>query len=221
MHISIINWDKYNKRKDIKSPWWFALNNRFLEDPDLFGFTHSELIAFIYLMCQASQKKSSYFEINFDHAAKVSNIDGDTLRMCISKLKKLRIVTTKSVRITNGSRTRHVRHPFATLHDKTLQNNTYAQKQVLRESVLTKIYEEYPRKVGKGRGLAKLKDQLKTEDDLEKCLCAVLRFKKYHIEKRTESQYIPHFSTWVSSWQDCLDDDFGYTEQAVSRAQRI
>lgn len=122
MEITILKWDKYNPRKDIKHPSWFALSNRFLEDPDLFGFEPAELKAMLYLFCQASQKNSADVSINFQHAERVCQIKNKDLR---SAIEKLSVIGSVRVRTDHERiRTYHERARTQTSRDNTIQDNT-------------------------------------------------------------------------------------------------
>lgn len=74
---------------------------------------------------------------------------------------------------------------------------------------LDKIYQEYPRKMGKAAGLKRLAKEIQSENDLSQCLVATQNFVRYHAERKTEEQYLPYFSTFVSTWRDWLDPAYG------------
>lgn len=88
------------------------------------------------------------------------------------------------------------------------------------------IYKLYPRKLGKAKGL-KLCAKIKSLAEFQELEKAVLRFIQYHQRKNTEIVYIPHFSTFMSSWRDWLDPSTGeeysmsYDDQAVLLATKI
>jgi len=119
IQIEIVNWDKHNPRKDIKHPNWFALSNRFLEDPDFFDFTAIEIKAVLYVWCQASQKNSSTLVIRPAHAKRVCDIDPRSLDSCLTRLENLGHVRrcTESVR----SRTPSVHDKQTDTTNRTLQ----------------------------------------------------------------------------------------------------
>lgn len=97
--------------------------------------------------------------------------------------------------------------------DKELTIDVAKAPRVIFE--LEKIYELYPRKVGKKSGLKKLQSQIKTKEDFDKLDQAVKNIAKYHKSKRTESQFIPHFATWVSSWEDSLHGEYAGQKQKI------
>lgn len=73
------------------------------------------------------------------------------------------------------------------------------------------IYQEYPRKDGKQVGIQSCKSQIKTQDEYEKLLSAVRRYRVLCEREGTEKKFIKHFSTFVQGgkWRDYLDPDTG------------
>ncbi len=72
-----------------------------------------------------------------------------------------------------------------------------------------KVYEKYPRKVGKKRGLTTLKSTIKTPELLLAACQAVDNYKSYLEQSKTEPQFIKHFSTFANEWTDWLDASTG------------
>ncbi len=81
---------------------------------------------------------------------------------------------------------------------------------------LEELYQRYPHKVGKSEGLKKLQKQIASPEDLEKLHRAMDRFISMHKKKGTDEKYLPHFSTWVSTWRDWLDADAGTVSRPVA-----
>lgn len=213
--VKIRSWEKYNKRKDIKRPHWFALSNTILEDPDLFNLTNGEMLAYIYILCQASKKQSDEISINLTHAQKVSNIKQSDMLNAIEKLNKLQIlidIRTESVQNPYGSvrdpnaSVRHTTLQDTTLHNKTIQNNAHFEMGV---RVFNDLYKSYPKKIGKAKGLARLKTQLKSDEDINNFNLAVKNYCNYCSNNAIEQRFIKHFSTFVNEWQDWLDPETG------------
>lgn len=75
---------------------------------------------------------------------------------------------------------------------------------------LAEIYQtHYPLKKGKEKGLARAAIQIKTETDAELLVQAIEAYKADLAKNNTESKYIKHFDTFMSSWRDWLDPDAG------------
>ena len=79
----------------------------------------------------------------------------------------------------------------------------------MKDEVFESIYRLYPKKMGKSKGLQKYKKQVKTEKDQNDLKRAIHSFIKYHENRGTEEQFIPYFSTFMTSWRDWLEDDTG------------
>jgi Helix-turn-helix domain len=73
------------------------------------------------------------------------------------------------------------------------------------EDQIIEAYKTYPIKKGKTVGVKKLSKQIKSEEDLELLKKAI---QNYALEcKDKEPQYIKHFSTFASCWQDFIELD--------------
>lgn len=86
--------------------------------------------------------------------------------------------------------------------------NTIAQNKF----ELERFYELYPRKIGKKRGLAKLKTIVKDQETYDMVKLAIENYGKYCSNQKLEARYIKHFSTFVNSWEDWIELP---TEKAV------
>lgn len=187
MEITILKWAKYNPRKDIKHPSWFALSNRFLEDPDLFEFTAHELKGMLYIFCQASQKNSADILINFNHAERVCQIKSEHLESAIKKLNDI-----GAVRI----RTESVRARTQTSRDNTIQDNTNTHTR-RTEFDFDGLYGLFPRKEGKAVGMARLKKRITTQEDFNKFASAVRRYASLVKSENRKREHILMWSSFV------------------------
>jgi hypothetical protein len=71
---------------------------------------------------------------------------------------------------------------------------------------MNRVYAEYPRKEGKSKGLAKLAKALRTPSDLESCIAAA---RAYAAHCAISGQYLKHFDTWTSEWEDWVPGEDG------------
>ena len=121
-NIIVLQWEKYNPRKDVKHPRWFAFSNRMIEDPDFFSFSSGEFKAWIYILSQCSQRNASQIVANVTHLQQVCAIKIDEFEGALKKLSNIgaiRFSRTRSVRIC----TDRVRDTTdITLQDITLQD---------------------------------------------------------------------------------------------------
>lgn len=196
--VTVINWGKYNPRKDYKTPFWFALSNRVLEDPDLFELDPIEFKAFIYILCQVSQKKGESASIRFTHADRVSNLKPKALKSAIEKLVRLGIITANEelTREDSNSRTKN----------KTEQYDTDATNM----SDFDEIYKNYPRHEGKAVGHKRLVSRNYDEPTLELFANSVDGYSMKTRHEKTDLKFIKLWATFIGTgdnepWRDFID----------------
>lgn len=102
--ITILNWAKFNPRKDVKSSSWFRLDHGIFENPDFYDFSHAELVALIYLLSIASKKNSGTFAINYQHAERIGRLSRENLDSTIKKLQAIQFLNLDD---TDALRARH------------------------------------------------------------------------------------------------------------------
>lgn len=202
--LEILEWRTFNPRKDIKSPTWFALSNRVLEDPAIFSFSSDEFKAMIYIFCQASQKNKPRIVVYFDHARRVCAISKLHLLGCIKKLEK-----AQSIRVFVEICTRSVRDPNSTLHYKTLQDTTDNNAQSDDFAI---FWSSYPRKIGKSKAKKIFERAVKEGAKTEDIVFARDAYRKYLTDNKIEPQFILHASTFMNQWADWLASDAGVAE---------
>ena len=66
------------------------------------------------------------------------------------------------------------------------------------------VYDYYPRKEGRAKGIQWLKTHVKSEPKFRDVMTAVQCFSSQIEEEGREKKYIPLFSTWVKSYTDYL-----------------
>lgn len=110
--VTVLSWDTYNPRKDLKATSWFRLQNSLFEDPNFYDFSHSELLVWIYLLMQCSKKQAGTIRLNLAHAERVGRLRKQDIASALEKLELLQCVHTD---VTSTSRERHA--------DVTLRTN--------------------------------------------------------------------------------------------------
>lgn len=204
MELQFLNWEKYNKRRGgIKTPVWFAFNDKFFLDPIIMEMSNEEKLSLIFLLCEASQQNANGFLIVSETKfTRLTNIDTIHLESTISKLLKSKVAIAR--------RTRRVHH--TTRQDITRHNITEKSLPDGRESAFDFeiLYQNYPRKIGKAKGIATLVKTIKSQSDYEALARAIENYAKDIKKKQTEEKYIKHFSTFIGSkenqaWRDYVD----------------
>jgi hypothetical protein len=118
--LEIINWSKFNPRKDLKATTWFRLQNTLFEDPNLFEWSHSELLFWIYLLSLASKKQSGIIRLSYAHATRIGRFEVADVESAIQKLIELECVRIVSVvRNEDVTSTSHARDTTDERTDET------------------------------------------------------------------------------------------------------
>lgn len=118
--ITVVNWDKFNPRKDLKATSWFRMQNSIFEDPDFFDFSHAEFSALFYILCQCSKKQCGTIRVNYAHANRIGRLDTAELKSAIDKLVKIQFVQiTNEVRHADVTSTSHARNTTNERTDET------------------------------------------------------------------------------------------------------
>lgn len=119
----------------------------------------------------------------------------------------------KGANKTNGGR-RNSADPSAEIPPRRKSGNRVGEKSASQRSETEKantsafdlelVYQHYPRKKGKSKGLEKLEQLIKNQADFDRLMCGVIAFAQEQARDRTELKFIPYFSTWVSDkvWLD-------------------
>lgn len=79
------------------------------------------------------------------------------------------------------------------------------------------IYVHYPRKAGKKQGIEKAKRQVKTREQFDNLKRAIQRYAAYCVEKKLAPEYIRYFSSFMTAWEDWLEEGAGGVATQASR----
>lgn len=74
------------------------------------------------------------------------------------------------------------------------------------------LYEKYPRKEGKKKGLAKCRLEIKTQEKFIALSRAIDRYKEYCVREKKEPRFIRHFATFMGIWEDWTDPETGTSQ---------
>lgn len=119
--VTILNWEKYNPRKDIKNSSWLRFQHDLFENWQFFDFDHGEIAFWVYLLCQASRRnEGGKVTVNFEHAHRTAKLCPTVIKSAIGKLVKNQVVTCRTLR----GRYADVIDPYATRRDVTRRNGT-------------------------------------------------------------------------------------------------
>jgi hypothetical protein len=119
IEVTILNWEKYQFRKEVKNPSWFRLENRMWNDQQFFYFSAEERWIWVCLLSLASQKQSATLLVNEDWLSQDSRVGIPTITSALKKLKE-----NKCLEYTLHERNVHVQPCNPTLHNSTVHNIT-------------------------------------------------------------------------------------------------
>lgn len=229
--IRIENWEQFNKRDDIKRPYWFAVPNRLFEQHNIVGLDLETIAVYLYLLCQASQQQSDgEVDVWPEHAQRIGNIPQKIL------VSALRDLVDRGIISTNGSE-RICTDPDGNVRYTTRQDTTKyilsdeiakePKKQAIKKEKpnfdFEALYSVYPRKRGKSAGMARLAARIESWDEYEAFARAVRKYAHECRMERREERFILHWSSFVGAegkepWKDYADPEKPKTPPPISAA---
>jgi len=123
IHVTILNWEKYQFRKEVKNPSWFRLENRMWNDQQFFYFSAEERWIWVCLLSLASQKQSATLVVNQDWLSQDARVGIPTISSALEKLKD-----NGCLEFTLHERHAHVQVCDSTRHNITRHNKTEHNK---------------------------------------------------------------------------------------------
>jgi len=82
------------------------------------------------------------------------------------------------------------------------------------------VYQGYPRKQGKQRGMKTAYSQVKTDQDYTDLQTAVANYAAYCRREISEPRYIKQFSTFMSEWRDWVNPEVGLAGPTPSEIEK-
>lgn len=131
MIIHVINWEKFNPRKDLKATSWLRLQNTLFEDPAFFDFDHGELCFWIYLLSLASKKMSGVVRFSSAHAERIGRFKKSTWESALLKLTELQCVRIERDAATiDDTRTTRAEHDHVPLRNERTNETNVTERDV-------------------------------------------------------------------------------------------
>jgi len=194
MEIEIINWDKYNPKRDQTTYTWLRLNNDFAADQKLYGLSPQQKYAFIIILCECSKHNASKITLEPEWLSYICSVSQTEINELLIYLEKKGIASV-------GDRT--LPHTTADVRHTTPTNETneHNERTNIIAQQVEQLYLKYPRKEGKTKGIQKLSKEMKTPEDLTLLEKSISNYTKVC---GTEKKYIKHFSTFAGCWRDYL-----------------
>jgi hypothetical protein len=211
--------EKYQQRTGgYKKCWWFSFSNNFFDDEEMGELTNDEKLVFIYILCEASKQQKKEVFISLKFMQQKIDVKKEVILSAVDKLHYFQIVTpikSKSVQSLSRICKQSGADLFGTEQNRTeekrKEKNIYAHQDErvssFKFSDWVWVYDEYPKKIGKKKGLEKLKRIMKTEQIAHKYYDAQCNYIRYVEEIRLDNQFIKQFDTFVNSWEDWEKSD--------------
>lgn len=74
LNIEVLNWEKYNPKRDQKTYTWLRLDNGFATSADLWGLTAEQKFVWILILCQCSKKNSGSIDLTIEFLADLAKV---------------------------------------------------------------------------------------------------------------------------------------------------
>lgn len=198
VEIEILNWEKFNPRKDVTNPSWFRLEHSFMFDPEWDHLDGQEIAVWIYLLAYASFKKP-VFDFDIDTIARKARVTKAKAETAIEKLKDLQCIS-----VTSRARDADVTPTCTTERN---ERNVTGRNETKRDGVfsddifkpqdLADLWNAHCSSLPKASKLnstrtSKARDQIKKHPAPEYWLEAIAKF--------TKSDFC------LNQWRPCFDD---------------
>jgi hypothetical protein len=206
--IEVVNWKRFNPRNDVRESSWFRMSHDLFTRPDMHDFTPSEIAYWVFILCSCSYENTGTVRLHHGHASRTGKFKAPIVRSALAKLERNQMI---KIIARNADVTPTCSTDETDGRDET--RRIYPRTPKARSDFdFRAVYQAYPRKLGKAKGLAKAAKDVKTDADYQALVGAVGRFVEHHRSAGTEEKFIPHFSTFMSEWRDWTEPDTGKGE---------
>ncbi len=97
LEITIVNWEKYNPKRDQKTYTWFKIQNNLPFSVSIEGLDFKDRWVFICLLCEASRKNNATFSTSLDILSRVTGVNNNELLVSLEKIAKNSIISSVSL----------------------------------------------------------------------------------------------------------------------------
>lgn len=96
MEISILKWDEYNSKRDLKTPFWFKVNVNIGQSRSLFGLSCSTKWVWVCLLSEAMRQRSGKFILNVEWASHFWGLKKSDITEAVNLLNENGLLTLDS-----------------------------------------------------------------------------------------------------------------------------
>lgn len=211
--ITVINWEKYNKQSErYRHPSWFLIKNDVIASQSLLGLSTEQKWLWIIILSECSRKNSGNIRLRIKWLINTSSLSVDSVKEAIEILTENGAIIINA--ITDCQLTDSKLSIDNTTYKQTNKHN--AQKLIaapkgtpspngeLDKFDFDRIYQQYPRKLGKKQGMLVCRRQITTQAKYDALQTALNNYKAEIERLGTKPEYIKHFSTFMNNWEDYL-----------------
>ena len=199
--IEVVNWLEYNPRMDSKKPTWFRFENSIATGSGFSDLSAEQKWLWVFILSLVSQANGQPIVWKSIYCQKMTGISIKKQDSTIEILEKfVRLRVSREVTLRDSPAT-----------DGRTDGRTNGQLPPSAVFDFEKIYEKYPRKEGKTKGLKQCVAQIKTQEDFDFLCSSVDRYRRKILADGTDPKFIKHFSSFMSSWRDWIDPHVGKT----------
>lgn len=203
LEIEILNWEKYNPKRDQKTYTWLRLDNGISTDPELFGLDAEQRYVWIVLLCQASQQNSGRIRVAPGFLEHITGVSTKKIAKLFEFLQRKPVI-----KLHDRARSHDavVTTPtYERTNERTNETNERDERDDTRPSEVSvelnfeSVAQEYPNPRGRSEGVSRLKKLVTTPDEFERFSKAVRNYAEQCRLDQTEQRFIKHFSSFVGS----------------------
>lgn len=243
VEITIVNWQKHQEygaatRSDRphQALRWLKLNNMVYRSVSLYQLNDAEKWAFICLLCLYGQKGGKKTRIPLDWWEFETRVQRKILLSCLDKLNGNTVVyqpvyhevPPDKIRVDKSRSEESIKDYCPKENQCTVLESSPSAPVVVERvpklSDFEALYEAFPRKVGRKKGLTALMRKYQASKNkavfFEAVKAAIEKYKEHLIKEETEPRFVQHFSTFVNSWEDWLHPEAGQSTGVVKPANK-
>lgn len=129
IYVDILNWGKFNPRKDVRQNSWFRCEHSLFDNPEMINFEQSDIIVWLYLLCLASKKNNNEIVLYIAHAERIAKLSLGQVVNALYKLNDIKAIVFRYVTPTSRRRYADVTSTIAdvtfTCSTNVRTNDTY------------------------------------------------------------------------------------------------
>lgn len=199
LNFEIVNWDKFNYRKDVKSATWFRMQNDFPISETCYHLSIEGKWLIVCLLSISSKKGSGRIITSIEYLSHFSGVTRNRIKSALQILETIGFIRPRTDAIA------YARTLPATCSTDRQTNERTDRQPTISSFNFDVVYQNYPKKIGKKKGLEKLKRIIKTEQDYKNLEKALKNYTTHLDNENAELKYVKQFSTFVNCYDDWID----------------